>query len=84
LLAIKSPHYSAKAIIAKGHGGVRREIRFEHGEHKRHYQAEDFLMSFSLPNFLFHATTAYDILRWKGLPIGKRHYLGKMRSRPAK
>ena len=36
-------------------------------------------MSFSLPNFHFHATTAYDILRMKGVPIGKRDYLGQMR-----
>ena len=28
-------------------------------------------MSFSLPNFYFHATTAYDILRMKGVPLGK-------------
>jgi len=36
-------------------------------------------MSFSLPNFYFHATTAYDILRQKGVPLGKRDFLGKMR-----
>jgi hypothetical protein len=29
-----------------------------------------------LPNFYFHATTAYDILRHCGLPIGKRDFLG--------
>jgi len=29
-------------------------------------------MSFSLPNFYFHATTAYDILRTNGVPLGKR------------
>ena len=38
-----------------------------------------FLLSFSLPNFHFHATTAYDILRMKGVQVGKRDYLGKMR-----
>jgi hypothetical protein len=36
-------------------------------------------MSFSLPNFYFHATTAYDILRQKGVPLGKFDFLGKMR-----
>jgi hypothetical protein len=40
--------------------------------------AETFLMSFSLPNFLFHATTTYDILRMKGLDVGKRDYIGKL------
>jgi hypothetical protein len=38
-----------------------------------------FLMSFSLPNFYFHATTAYDILRSKGVPLGKRDYMGQLR-----
>lgn len=39
--------------------------------------ADAFLMSFSLPNFIFHATTAYDLLRMKGMDIGKRDFLGK-------
>jgi hypothetical protein len=46
---------------------------------ERVFTAEGFVMSFSIPNFHFHATTAYDILRTKGVPLGKRHYLGKMR-----
>ena len=43
------------------------------------FTTEGFLLSFSLPNFYFHATTAYDILRSKGVPLGKRDYLGRMR-----
>jgi hypothetical protein len=43
------------------------------------FTAEGFLMSFSLPNFYFHATTTYDILRMKGVPLGKRDFMGKMR-----
>ena len=43
------------------------------------FSAEGFLLSFSLPNFYFHATTAYDILRSKGVPLGKRDFLGRMR-----
>ena len=43
------------------------------------FTAENFLMSFSLPNFYFHATTAYDILRSKGVPLGKRDFMGQMR-----
>ena len=42
------------------------------------FVAEDFLMSFSIPNFHFHATTTYDILRMKGVTLGKRDYLGKL------
>lgn len=36
----------------------------------------DYLFQFALPNFYFHVTTAYDILRHKGVPIGKKDYLG--------
>lgn len=43
------------------------------------FTAENFLFSFSLPNFFFHVTTAYDLFRGAGMPIGKRDYLGEMR-----
>lgn len=39
----------------------------------------NFLLSFSQPNFYFHSTTFYDILRMKGLPLGKMDYLGPVR-----
>lgn len=52
---------------------------FEPGSIKVRFQVEDFLMSFSIPNVHFHATTAYDILRMRGVPLGKRDYLGRMR-----
>ncbi len=43
------------------------------------FTAENFLLTFSQPNFYFHATTAYDLLRMKGLAIGKMDFLGAMR-----
>lgn len=43
------------------------------------FTAENFLLSFSQPNFYFHATTAYDILRGKGMAIGKVDFLGPLR-----
>lgn len=52
---------------------------FAFGERKIAFTAEEFLLSFSQPNFYFHATTSYDILRWKGLPIGKRDFMGRLR-----
>lgn len=39
------------------------------------------LHSFSQPNFYFHATTAYDILRWKGVPLAKRDFTGRTRTK---
>jgi uncharacterized protein len=59
-------------------GFVGRPMRFEMGRHYADFVAEDFLLHFSLPNFYFHATTAYDILRMKGLNIGKVDYLGRL------
>ena len=47
------------------------------------FTAQDFLLSFSNPNFYFHAATAYDILRMKGLEIGKRDYLGTPAIKPS-
>jgi hypothetical protein len=58
-----------------------RELVFRLGERDIPFVAEDFLMSFSLPNLYFHATTAYDILRIQGVPLGKRDYLGQLRIR---
>jgi hypothetical protein len=58
---------------------VGRDMRFVFGERHLDFTAENFLLSFSQPNFYFHAATTYDILRWKGVPIGKRDFLGKTR-----
>lgn len=55
------------------------EVIFELRGNKMPFTAENFLLSFSLPNFHFHATTAYDILRSKGVPVGKRDFLGVLR-----
>ena len=56
-----------------------KDVVFQLRDFKMPFTAEGFLLSFSLPNFYFHATTAYDILRMKGVPIGKRDYMGPMR-----
>src|SRR2546422_8767721 len=58
---------------------VGRDMRFVSGDRRLDFTAENFLLSFSQPNFYFHAATTYDILRWKGVPIGKRDFMGKLR-----
>ena len=55
------------------------QINFKIGGNEIPFTVENFVLSFSLPNLYFHATTAYDILRMKGVPIGKRDFLGQMR-----
>lgn len=56
-----------------------RDLVFEVRGTTRVFTCEGFLLSFSLPNFYFHATTAYDILRGRGVPIGKRDFIGQLR-----
>ncbi len=56
-----------------------KDMVFQLGDRRLPFAAEDFLLSFSLPNFYFHATTAYDILRTKGVALGKRDFLGRLR-----
>jgi hypothetical protein len=56
-----------------------KEVVFEMGPMKAPFTAEAFVLSFSLPNFYFHAATAYDILRIRGVPLGKRDFMGPLR-----
>jgi uncharacterized protein len=46
------------------------------------FTASDFLLRFSLPNFLFHVTTAYALLRAQGVPLGKLDYLAGAQGLP--
>ena len=46
------------------------------GETRFTLPGERFLLGFNMPNFQFHATTFYGILRMKGTPLGKRDYVG--------
>lgn len=57
-------------------GAEDREIvmKFPQGEMK--FSGRDFLTQFALPNFFFHVTTAYGLLRHKGITIGKMDFLG--------
>ena len=42
------------------------------------FKGQPYLLHFALPNFYFHAATAYDLLRACGLGIGKRDFLGQI------
>ena len=54
-------------------------MRFEFKDRRMDFDAEDFLLSFSQPNIYFHCATAYDILRMKGVPVGKGDFMGRVR-----
>ncbi|UGX87450.1 DUF1993 domain-containing protein [Phyllobacterium meliloti] len=53
-----------------------REVTLSFGENKAHLDGHGYMLKFALPNFFFHITTAHDILRHNGVPIGKLDYLG--------
>ncbi len=59
-----------------------KDLILQIGPRRLAFTPETFLLSFSLPNFHFHAVTAYDILRIHGVPLGKRDYEGQLRTRP--
>ncbi len=57
------------------------DLTFRMGKNSIPFTVEDFLLSFSIPNFYFHATTTYDILRSQGVPVGKMDFLGNLQVR---
>ena len=62
-------------------GWAGKDLDFQIGPRRLAFTPETFILSFSLPNFHFHAVTAYDILRTRGVPLGKRDYEGRLRTR---
>ena len=58
-------------------GSEQREIVTRPGNPKeRRFSGQDYLLTYGLPQFFFHMTTAYALLRHNGLEIGKRDYMG--------
>lgn len=57
-------------------GSETRSIELKVPPEPMYFDGKSYLLGFALPNFFFHITTAYDILRHKGVQIGKRDYLG--------
>ncbi len=59
-------------------GSEQREVvRVMRGQQLR-FKGLDYLLGFALPNFFFHATTAYDILRHNGVELGKADFIGQL------
>ena len=52
---------------------------FKMGKNEIPFTHKNFLISFALPNFYFHSTTTYDILRMLGVPLGKMDFLGQLK-----
>ncbi len=56
------------------------EITVTVGGQPRQFKAGNYLYHFAIPNFFFHLTTSYTILRSVGVSIGKRDFMGQMPS----
>ena len=57
-------------------GSEDREIKLTIGEHTMSFKGQPYLVHFVMPNFYFHCTTAYDILRHCGVELWKRDFIG--------
>jgi hypothetical protein len=53
-----------------------KEITLKLGANERKFTGQGLLLNFILPNFYFHCTTAYDIVRHCGIELGKRDFMG--------
>lgn len=87
------PFADLQAMIAKAetalerfipdevNGWAGKALDLQIGPRRLAFTSESFILSFSLPHFHFHAVTAYDILRSRGVPLGKRDYEGRLRTK---
>lgn len=57
-------------------GSEERNIHLKLGAREIDWKGMQYLLGYALPNFYFHATTAYDIMRHSGVPLAKRDYIG--------
>ncbi len=57
-------------------GTEEKDIVVKRGEKETRYKGMQFLLGHAIPNFYFHVTTTYAILRHNGVEIGKRDFLG--------
>ena len=62
--------------VAEIDGSEDREITLKLRDRTLTLAGQQYLLNFALPNFFFHVTTAYDILRHRGVPLGKRDFMG--------
>ena len=89
--ALDKDYAGLRALVAEARDGIAgldeaevealggKSLVFKLGKTELPFTNQNFLLSFSLPNFYFHATTTYDILRMLGVPLGKMDFLGKMK-----
>jgi len=73
----KTLDFIGSVSATKFDGSEERTISLKAGPRELSFKGQTYLLGFALPNFFFHVTTAYDILRHNGLDIGKGDFIGK-------
>jgi hypothetical protein len=58
-------------------GSEERDITTSAGPNSKSFKGQTYLLNYALPQFFFHVTTAYAILRHNGIEVGKRDFIGK-------
>ena len=59
-------------------GSEGRDVTLKVGPNSVAFKGQTYLLHFALPNFFFHVTTAYGILRHGGVEVGKKDYIGQV------
>jgi hypothetical protein len=71
----KTQDYIVQFKASQIDGSEDRPISFKAGPRELHFKGIDYLLGFAMPNFYFHYTTVYAILRHNGVPLGKPDYV---------
>lgn len=71
--------YLGTLTLEELEAGIDRTIELEHRGGSMRFVGGQFLLQFAIPNFFFHVTTAYGILRHKGVPVTKGDFTGALR-----
>jgi uncharacterized protein len=73
----KTLDFVESVAAARIDGSEDKEIVLPMRSGERRFKGLQYLLGFAYPNFYFHVTTAYDILRHNGVEIGKTDFIGK-------
>jgi hypothetical protein len=74
----RTRQFVATLTPAQINGSEDRQITFKAGQREMSFKGLDYLTGYALPNFFFHYTTAYAILRHNGLELSKRDFIGSV------
>jgi uncharacterized protein len=74
----KTADYVKAFKPAQVDGSEAREVTLKVGPNTRTFRGQPYLLQFVMPNFFFHSTTAYAILRHNGVELGKRDFMGQV------